>query len=107
MLRFDDVRGRIKNGIDALERGLSFADAVRCPTEVLGGIDDGIEDDEIIDKGRGIDGSMIGEDEQSAEPEDDSDESGAEELGERVREVITAVDAIESSACGACSRAAA
>ena len=41
---------------------------------------------------------MVRENEQSAEPQNDGDEGCTEELGERVRQVITAVDAVEGSA---------
>ena len=41
---------------------------------------------------------MVSQDQQSAEPQDDGNERRSEELRQRMREVITAIDAIEGGA---------
>ena len=100
LLGLDDVGLGVEYGIDTLEGRESAADTVGGFAEVLGGVDDGVEDNEVIDERRCIYRRMIGEDEQAAEPEDDRDERCAEELGERVGKVVTAVDTVEGSTCG-------
>ena len=63
VLRIHYIRLRREDRIYTLQGSDTSADAVRGFTEVFGRVDDGIEDDEVIDKRRRIDGSMIAEDE--------------------------------------------
>ena len=96
---FGDIGDRREHGVDPLQRSHSASDTVGGFGEVFRGIDDRIEDHQIIDKRGRIDRSMIAEDQQSSEPEDHSYERRSEELREGVRQIIAAVDAVEGSAC--------
>ena len=96
--RFDYVRLRVEHRINAFQRRQTATNTVRRFAQVFGGVDDGIEDDQIIDEGRSIDGRVVSQDQQSAEPQDDGNERRSEELRQRMREVITAIDAIEGGA---------
>ena len=55
----DDVGLGVEYGIDTLEGGQTTTDTVGRFAEVLGGVDDGVEDDEVIDERRGIDGGVV------------------------------------------------
>ena len=57
--RLDDVGLGVEYGIDTLEGGQTTTDTVGRFAEVLGGVDDGVEDDEVIDERRGIDGGVV------------------------------------------------
>ena len=56
---FDDVRLRVQHRINALQRSQAATDTVRRFAQVLGGVDDGVEDDEVIDERRCIDGRVL------------------------------------------------
>ena len=100
MLRLEDVRLRIQYRVDTLERRHTPADAVGGFGKVLRGVDDRVEDDEVVDERRGIYRRVIGEDEQSTEPEDDRYQRCAQKLRERMGKVVPAVDTVEGRAGG-------
>ena len=95
-----NVRFGPEDLVHALHRGEALLDGIDGFAEILSWIDDAVENDEVIDKCRGVDGAVVSEDERSAVPEDDDDRGGAEELAHGVGQLLTAVDAVRGAAEG-------
>ena len=67
--RFGYIRCCIEYGIKALQRSHPFANTIGRFAEVLGRVDQRIENYQIIDKRRSVNDSMVAEDEHAAKPE--------------------------------------
>ncbi len=95
---FDGLRTGCKDAVDAVERCHASADGIRGLGEVLGRVDDAIEDNKVINESGGIDTAMVAENESSTIPKQDGNHSRAEEFGDRMRKGIFAVEADEGLA---------
>ena len=80
MLGFVDGILGVEDLVDALHGGETFGDLVAGLRELFHRCDDAVEDDQVEDERRGVDGRLVGEDEGAAEPQDENDDAGAEEL---------------------------
>ena len=68
-----------------LHRGHPSADRIEALAELLEWIDEAVEDDEVVDEGRGRDRARLGENQRAPVPEDDDDSDRTEEFAHRVR----------------------
>ena len=82
-----------EDAVDTLHRSHTSADGISPLTQVLQRIDEAVEDDQIVDEGRGIDAAITVEDERTAIPQHDRNSSCAQELTHGVRQELTAVHA--------------
>ena len=82
---------RLEDLVDAFHRGKTLGDIVAGLGEVLQGVDDAIEDDEVVDEGRAADDGIFGQDERAAKPEHDDDHHRAEKLAHRVGHLLADV----------------
>ena len=95
-----NVRFGAEDLVHALHRGEALLDGIDGFAEILSWIDDAVENDEVINECRGVDGAVVAEDERSTVPEDDDDRSGAEELTHGVGQLLATVDAVRGAAEG-------
>ncbi len=93
-----DIRLCIEYLVDTVQRGQALAHTIACLTQIFGRIDNGIENNEIVNKGSGINRTMVAQNQHTAEPQDDSNQHRTEKLRHRVCQIVAAVDTIESAA---------
>ena len=93
--------GRIMNGclglkdlVDPLHRSQAFLDGIDRFAQILGRIDDAVKDDQIIDKGRCIDGTVIAQNERTTIPKYDGNGSCSEKFTHGMRHLLTTIDSI-------------
>ena len=92
---FGNRRRRSQHRVYALQRSQTAADAIGSLTQVLGGVDDRIEDHQIVDERRRIDRGMVAQYQQTTEPQDDGYQGRTQELRQRMCQIVTTVDTVE------------
>ena len=89
---FEVILGH-ENLVDALHRGESFLHRVARPRELLGWIDDVVENHHIIYKGGRGDRRLAAQNERAAKPQHNGDGGGAQKLAHGVRQLVAALHA--------------
>ena len=74
-----------EDAIDTLHRAHTSTDGISPLTQVLQRIDEAVEDDQIVDEGRGIDAAITVKDERTAIPQYNCDGGCTEEFAHGVR----------------------
>ena len=100
IIRIANITFRIKYLIYSLQRSHTTAYAIGGFAKVFGGIDNGIENHKVIDECRGINRRMFTQNQRTTKPQENGDECRTKELRHRVRQIIAAIDTVESGSCG-------
>ena len=100
LLRLLDGGFGSKDDIDAVHGGKPFLDAVIGIGQVLGRVDDAVEKGNVGDEHFGREGGVFSQDQGAAEPKDDDNDDGAEELAHGVCQGAPAHQAVLDAAVG-------
>ena len=97
ILLFQRVVG-FQHVIDTLQRGHAFLNAVHGFRQIFARRDDAVKNDQIVDKFGCRDTALPVQNERPAVPQQDGHHASAEKFADRMRQQITAVDAVERAA---------
>ena len=90
MFRLFDIVFSHQYLIDTLHRSQSLRDVVACLGKFFQGVDDAVEDDQIINKGGTADGCVV-QHQYSTKPKDNDNHDRAEELTHGMSQLLTGV----------------
>ena len=92
VLRFADGIFGQQDFVDAFHRGQTFGDGVGCLGEIFERLDHAVENHHVEDERRGVDGTVVGENQGAAVPKHEYNEAGAEKLADGVCRTLASGD---------------